>query len=47
MKPYGSKRTYAKCTVLKVKAGRARKIKVTVKNHKHERGNKNGFTPNL
>lgn len=34
MLPYGFRRTYAKCRVLSVRAGRARKIAVFVKNRK-------------
>lgn len=37
MKPFGSKRTYAKCIVLKAKDGKARKFKLTLKNHKSDR----------
>lgn len=37
MKPFGSRRTYAKCIVLRAKAGRARDLKLTLKNRKTER----------
>ena len=37
MKPFGSRRTYAKCIVLKAFAGKARKFKLTMKNRKTER----------
>ena len=37
MKPFGSRRTYAKCIVLRVKAGQARDFKLTLKNRKTER----------
>lgn len=37
MKPFGSRRTYAKCIVLKACAGKARKFKLTLKNRKTQR----------
>ena len=37
MKPYGSRRTYAGCMVTRAYAGRARKFKLTLKNHKTDR----------
>ena len=37
MKPFGSRRTYAKCIVLRAKAGQARDFKLTLKNRKTER----------
>ena len=37
MKPYGSRRTYANCIVISARAGRARKVKLTLKNHKTDR----------
>ena len=40
MKPFGSRRTYAKCIVLRVKAGQARDFKLTLKNRKTERQKK-------
>ena len=40
MKPYGSRRTYAKCIVTQAYDGRARKFKITLKNHKTDRAKK-------
>jgi len=37
MKPFGSRRTYAKCIVLKACGGKARQFKLTMKNRKTER----------
>lgn len=37
MKPFGSRRTYAKCIVLKACAGKARQFNLTMKNRKTER----------
>ena len=37
MKPFGSRRTYAKCIALRTKAGQARDFKLTLKNRKTER----------
>lgn len=37
MKAYGSRRTYAKCMVLKACAGKARQFQLTMKNRKTDR----------
>jgi len=37
MKPFGARRTYAKCIVVRVFDGKVRKVKLTVKNHKRDR----------
>lgn len=43
MKAYGSVRTYHGCVVLRAYAGKARKFKLFVKNHKSFRASKIEF----
>ena len=47
MKPFGSKRTYAKCRVVQAGFGRKIKVRITVKSRKADRAIERGIASNV